>query len=155
LLKSSQLAAQSGAEQLAFGKALLEEVETIRAKLTAEGRTQVQALRAQADAARTRLEAIPKQDGVAWLKQRTDWRNSQRDKVEAELKEIEEKLASASRLIAQTISDSKLSLTEIARRLPSGSALVDFVQYRRTDFTAGENQWKEQRYAAYLTFPLV
>jgi CHAT domain-containing protein/Tfp pilus assembly protein PilF len=151
-LTTSQPAAVSGAEQLAFGKALLEEVETIRAKLTAEGRPQVQALRDQADSARMRLNAIPKQEGVAWSKQRTDWQNSQRDKVEAELKAIEEKLASASGLMSQTISESKLSLTEIASRLPPSAALVDFVQYRRTDFTGG---WREQRYAAYLTFPLV
>ena len=63
-LTTSQPAARSGAEQLAFGKALLEEIETIRAKLTAEGRTQVQALRDQADSARMRLLAIPKQEGV-------------------------------------------------------------------------------------------
>ena len=154
-LTTSQPAAASGAEQLAFGKALLEEVETIRAKLAAEGRTEVHALREQADSARMRLNAIPKQEGVAWLRQRTDWQNSQQDKVEAELKGIEEKLASASGLVSQAISESKLSLTEIARRLPPNAALVDFVQYRRTDFTAGDNQWREQRYAAYLTFPLV
>src|SRR5262249_48383473 len=153
-LTTSQPAARSGAEQLAFSKALLEEVETTRAKLTAEGRTQVQALRDQADSARKRLEAIPKQEGVGWLRQRRDWQNSQRDKVEAELKGIEEKLASASVLVSETINESKLSLTEIARRLPPSAALVDFVQYRRTDFASGDNQWKEQRYAAYLTFPL-
>ena len=153
-LTTSQPAAQSGAEQLAFGKALLEEVETVRAKLTAEGLTQVQALRNQADSAQMRLTAIPKTEGVAWLRQRMDWQNSERDKLEAELKGIEEKLASASGLVSQTIGESKLSLTEIARRLPPNAALVDFVQYRRTDFTAGDNQWKEQRYAAYLTFPL-
>jgi CHAT domain-containing protein len=52
-------------------------------------------------------------------------------------------------LVSRTISESKLSLIEIARRLPPSAALVDFVQYRRYD-----TQWREQRYAAYLTFPL-
>ena len=154
-LTTSQPAAQSGAEQLAFGKALLEEVETVRAKLTVEGQTDVQALRDQANSIRMRLKAIPKQEAVAWSRQRMDWQNSQRDKLEAELQGIEEKLASASGLVSQTISESKLSLIDIARRLPRGAALIDFVQYRRTDFTTGDNQWKEQRYAAYLTFPLV
>ena len=148
-------ASLSGAEQLAFGKALLEEIETVRAKLTADGRIQVQSLRQQADAVRTHLEVIRKQEEIASLRQRTDWQNSERDKLERELKGIEEKLASASGLVSQTISESKLSLNEIARRLPPSAALVDFVQYRRTDFTAGDNQWREQRYAAYLTFPLV
>ena len=31
---------------------------------------------------------------------------------------------------------------------------MDFIQYRRYDFAAKANQWQEQRYAAYLTFPL-
>ena len=156
-LTTSQQAVRSGAEQLAFGKALIEEIETIRGKLTAEGQTQVQALRDQADSARMRLKAIPKQEGFEWLKQRTDWQNSQRDKVEAELKGIEEKLASASGLVSQTISESKLSLTEIARRLPPTAALIDFVQYRRYDTQWREQRYAayEQRYAAYLTFPLV
>ena len=154
-LTTSQPAARSGAEQLAFGKALLEEIETIRAKLTAEGRTQVQALRDQADSARMRLLAIPKQEGVGWLRQGTDWQNSQRDKLEAELKAIEEKLASASELVSRTISESKVSLAEIARRLPPTAALIDFVQYRRYDTQWREHRYAayEQRYAAYLTFP--
>ena len=87
----------------------------------------------------------------------TDRQNSLRDKLEAELKAIEEKLVSASELVSRTISESKVSLAEIARRLPPTAALIDFVQYRRYD-----TQWRErgyaayeQRYAAYLTFPLV
>ena len=155
-LSDSRLASLSGAEQLAFGKALLEEIETVRAKLTADGRVQVQSLREQADSVRRRLVAIPKQEGTAWGQQRMDWQNSERDKLERELKTIQEKLASASDLVSRTITESKLSLNEIARRLPPSAVLVDFVQYRRADFTVpGEYQWKEQRYAAYLTFPLV
>ena len=83
-----------------------------------------------------------------------DWRNSERDKLEHDLKVIEERTTTASELIALTIRESDLSLTQIARGLPPDSVLVDLVQYRRTDFTAGNNQWKEQRYAAYLTFAL-
>jgi CHAT domain-containing protein/tetratricopeptide (TPR) repeat protein len=156
-LTTSKSAARSGAEQLAFGKALVEEIETIRAKLTAEGRIQVQALREQADSARMRLMAIPKQEGFAWLRQRTDWQNSERDKVEAELTAIEEKLASASALVSQTVSETKLSLSEIAGCLPPNAALVDFVQHRRYEpkWTGQGYAAHEQRYAAYLTFPLV
>ena len=91
------------------------------------------------------------------MRQGTDWQNSQRDKLEAELKAIEEKLASASELVSRTISESKLSLAEIARRLPPNAALIDFVQYRRYDTQWREQRYAayEQRYAAYLTFPLV
>src|ERR1019366_9614580 len=46
------------------------------------------------------------------------------------------------------------SLMDIARNLPSDAVLVDFIQYRRHDYTAETNWWKEQRYAAYLTLPL-
>src|SRR5262249_6986331 len=143
-LTTSKPAARSGAEQLAFGKALLEEIESIRAKLTAEGQTQVQELRNQADAVRKRLIAISTQEGFGGLRQTTDWQNSPREKLEAELKSIEDKLASASGLVSQTISESKLSLTEIARRLPPNAALVDFVQYRRY-----EPKWTGQGYAAH------
>jgi CHAT domain-containing protein len=156
-LTTSQQAARSGAEQLAFGKALLEEVETIRAKLTAEGQTHEQALRNQADSIQLQLNAISTTEGVGSLRLNINSQNSQGDKLETELKSVEEKLASASALVAQAISESKLSLTEIARHLPPNAALVDFVQYRRY-----EPQWTgqgyaahEQRYAAYLTFPLV
>src|SRR5439155_3137887 len=108
-------------------------IETIRAKLTIEGRTQVQALRDGADSARMRLLAIPKQEGAGWLELGTNRQNSQRDKLEAELKGIEEKLASASELVSRTIGENELSLAEIARRLPPTAALIDFVQYRRYD----------------------
>ena len=57
-------------------------------------------------------------------------------------------------MVAQTIHERNLTLTDIARSLPPQSALVDFIQYRRYDFAAKKDQWKEQRYAAYLTFPL-
>ena len=57
-------------------------------------------------------------------------------------------------MVAQTIRERNLTLSDIARSLPPQSVLVDFIQYRRYDFAAKTNQWKEQRYAAYLTFPL-
>jgi len=148
----AQATAFSGAEQLAFGKALLEEIETVRARLTAGGRVQVQALREQADSIRIRIEAIAYQEGTSWLLARTDWRNSERDKLEHDLKVIEERITAASELVALTIREGDLSLPQIARSLPPDTVLVDFVQYRRADFTAGNNQWKEQRYVAYLTF---
>jgi CHAT domain-containing protein/tetratricopeptide (TPR) repeat protein len=150
----SQASSFWGAEQLAFGKALLEEVETVRARLTADGRVQVQALREQANSIRWRLEAIAYPGSTAWLQERMDWRSSERDKLEHELKAIEERFTAASELVALTVREGDMSLTQIAHSLPPDSVLVDLVQYRRTDFTAGNDQWKEQRYAAYLTFPL-
>ena len=149
-----QAASSAGAEQLAFSKALLEEVETVRAQLAADRQVEVQALREKADLIRRRLESLAHLEGMSWLRERMDWRNSERDKLEHDLAAIEANIAAANELVARTVRERDLSLTDIARSLPPNSVLVDLVQYRRTDFTAGNNQWKEQRYAAYLTFPL-
>jgi CHAT domain-containing protein/tetratricopeptide (TPR) repeat protein len=51
-------------------------------------------------------------------------------------------------------SKQNLTLTEVALSLPADAALLDIVQYRRWDYSAKNSNSKEQRYAAYLTFPL-
>jgi CHAT domain-containing protein/tetratricopeptide (TPR) repeat protein len=144
-----------GGEQSAFGKALLEEVESVSARLAAEGRDQIRQLREQAVSIRKRLDAIGyRSEGAAWSRERVEWQNSEKDKFEQELKVIEDKIAGASELVAQTIHERDLSLADVAHCLPSDAVLLDFVQYRRTAFCCGDEQWKEQRYAVYLTFPL-
>ena len=150
-----EAAAASGAEQLVFGKALLEEVQAAGAQLAADGRIPVRELREQAVLIHERLDALAHfSDGAAWGRERAQWRDSERDRLEQGLKAIEEKVAATSELVALTVRERDSSLIDIVHSLPSKAVLVDFVQYRRTDFTGGENQWKEQRYAAYLTFPL-
>ena len=72
-----------------------------------------------------------------------------------ELSQIESKLTERVGFVAQAVRERNLTLNDIARSLPSQSVLVDFIQYRRYDFAARTNQWREQRYAAYLTFPLM
>jgi CHAT domain-containing protein/tetratricopeptide (TPR) repeat protein len=148
-------ASLSGAEQLAFGKALLEEIETVSARLVADGRIQVRELREQANSIQKRLEAVAyPSEWAAWARARHEWQNSEKDKFEQELRVIEEKIVAASELVALTMRERDLSLADVARNLPRNSVLIDLVQYRRTDFTGGSSQWKEERYAAYLTFPL-
>ena len=148
-------AATSGAEQLVFGKALLEEVEAVGAQLAADGRIRMRDLREQANSIRNRLDAYTRVGGeAAWMDERMSWRSAERDKLERELSAVEEQIGDANQLVTHLISDRGLSLADMARCLPVDAALVDFVQYRRTDFCCGEEQWKEQRYAAYLTFPL-
>jgi CHAT domain-containing protein len=133
----------------------LEEVEAAGAQLAADGRIQVRELREQEVLIQKRLDALTHfSDGATWARERDQWRASERDRLEQGLKAIEEKLAATSELVALTVRERDASLTDIARNLPSKVVLVDFVQYRRTDFTGGDNQWKEQRYAAYLTLPL-
>lgn len=46
------------------------------------------------------------------------------------------------------------NLVQVAARLRRDTALIDIVDYQRWDFTAQKNHWREQRYAAYVTFPL-
>jgi hypothetical protein len=93
----------------------------------------------------TRLSEVEFDPGV---------RDARRCELQTELSQLEDKLAEHVELMAQTIRERNLTLTDIARNLPPQSALMDFIQYRRLDFAAKTNQWKEQRYAAYLTFPL-
>jgi CHAT domain-containing protein/Tfp pilus assembly protein PilF len=151
----SRLAAASGAEQLAASKALLEEVETIGARLAADDRPQVRDLREQARVKRGRLSTLAALgEGAAWAAERTAWRTSERDKLEQELGQIEDRIAATAESVGAIIREQDLSLADVARSLPSDSVLVDFVQYRRTDFSPGDRQWREQRYAVYLTFPL-
>jgi CHAT domain-containing protein len=81
-------------------------------------------------------------------------RGGTRRDLQRQLSELEHQLSDRSVLLAQIFRDRSLTLNDIARNLPPGAALTDFIQYRRFDFAAeGTNQWKEQHYAAYLTFP--
>ncbi len=145
----------AGAEHLAFSKALLEEIETVTARLAVDQRAQVQELRQQSGSIRKRLSMFKERiEQAAWLEERMAWRSSERDKLEHEFGEIEERIATASELVAQTIRDRDLVLADIVHSLPTQAALIDLVQYRRSNFRDGTNQWKEARYAAYLTFPL-
>lgn len=105
------------------------------------------AFRGRLDPLTFRLEAS------AYGAERMAWRSSERDKLEQELGVIEEKIAAASELIAQTIRERDLSLADVSACLRPGTVWVDFVQYQRHDFAAKTNQWKEARYAVYLTFP--
>lgn len=147
-------AATACAEHLALGKALLEEVETIGARLAATGRPRIQELLARSRNVKNRLDAIARRDEATWQRERMGWRKSEPDKLEQELSDVEEELASISGMVAQTVRERDLSLADIARTLPQESVLIDFVQYRRYDSSDKTNQWKEQHYAAYLTFPL-
>lgn len=150
----TKAAAYFGAEQLAFSKALLEEIETVKARLTVDNRVQVQALREQAVSLRLQLDEYKHQEITEWAQERYEWRKSKRDRLENDLKATEAKIAAASELVAKTVREGDLTLSEIASGLLPHSALLDFIEYRRTDFTAGNSQWKEHRYAVYLTFPL-
>src|SRR5713101_4359445 len=138
----------TGAEQLALNKALLEEIQATSAALEADPKTSTQTLREQYAAVQNQLAHLSES------KLDPADRNVKRRELQDELNQLETKLAERVGLVAQTIHERNLTLTDIARSLLPQSALVDFIEYRRYDFAAKTDQWKEQRYAAYLTFPL-
>ena len=137
---------RAGATELVLNKALLEEVRAAQAAFEADPRTATKELREQYRAVQFQLARL----GQGETKQlQARW-----GELQDELRQIESKLSERVGLVAQAVHDRNLTLNDIARNLPSQSALVDFIQYRRYDFVARTNQWKEQRYAVYLTFPL-
>jgi CHAT domain-containing protein len=137
-----------GAEQLGSCKALLEEVQASQASLETDSRTSTRELREKLDAIQSQLARLPENNLDSAL------RDARRRQLLSAKTQIEETLAGWNGLVARTIRERNLTLADIARSLPLQSVLVDFIQYRRYDFAAKTNRWKEQRYAAYLTFPL-
>jgi CHAT domain-containing protein len=142
-------ARMAGATELALNKALLEEVRAAQAAFEADPRTATKELREQYRSAQFEWEHLG-QSGLPKTQLET-----KRRELQGELSQIESKLMEHVGLVAQAVRERNLTLNDIARNLPSQSVLVDFIQYRRYDFAARTNQWKEQRYAAYLTFPLI
>jgi len=136
----------AGATELILNKALLEEVRAAQAAFESDPQTATKELREQYRAAQFQLAHLGK--GVHKQME------TRRGELQDELSRIEAKLAERVGLVAQAIRERNLTLKDIARNLPPQSALVDFIQYRRYDFAARTNQWQEQRYAVYLTFPL-
>ena len=145
---SNATAPAQAAEQLANSKAMLEEVQATQASLGADSRRSTRERREKLDAIQTQLHRLPESNLGA------PQREARRRQLQIEKTQIEEALAEWNQLVLQTIRERNLTLTDIARSLPPQSVLLDFIQYQRYDFVAKTNQWKEERYAAYLTFPL-
>ncbi len=148
LQRSMPAAASLVAQQLSLNKALLEEIQATQAAIEADPKTSTQRLRERHTAVQDQLARLS--ESVLDPTERDGKRRGFQD----ELNQIEIELAERVGSVAQTLRERNLTLTDIALRLPPQSALVDFLQYRRYDFATKTNQWKEQRYTAYLTFPL-
>jgi CHAT domain-containing protein len=139
----------AGAEQLALNKALLEEIEATSAALQADPKTSTRTLREKDAAVQNQLTHL------AENKLDPADRDAKRRELQSESNQLKSKLAEAVGSVAEMIRERNITLIDIAHSLPSDAALVDFIEYRRYDFAAkANNPWKEQRYAAYLTFPL-
>jgi CHAT domain-containing protein/tetratricopeptide (TPR) repeat protein len=145
----SDAARITGATELALNKALLEEVRAAEAAFEADPRMATKQLREEYRSTQFEWEHL-EQSGLPKAQV-----ESKRRELQNQLSQVESKLTERVGLVAQAVRERNLTLTNIARSLPAQSVLVDFIQYRRYDFAARTNQWREQRYAAYLTFPLM
>jgi CHAT domain-containing protein/tetratricopeptide (TPR) repeat protein len=137
-----------GAEQLAFNKALLEEVEATQAELDVAPGSRLKGLRTRYGELQFQLARLP--DAKLSLEARAAKRRSLRD----EASRLEAQLAEDTGAVGQMLRERKLTLASIAVRLPEESVLLDFARYRRFDFTPKTNDWREARYAVYLSFGL-
>src|SRR5262249_18092191 len=79
---------------------------------------------------------------------------SVRANLEVEFNTAIEKIAAASDSVNWAVSERHDSLLDIARGLKPGSALVDFVNYRRFELTEKSSGWREEHYVAYVTLPI-
>jgi CHAT domain-containing protein len=146
---TAQRAWITGAGALALNKAFLEEVRAAQAAFEVDPTTTTRALREQYRRIQSQLSSL--------AKSRLDSASgeSKRRNLQDELNQTVEQLSQRSEVLAQALREQSLTLNDIAQDLPTRAALADFLQYRRYDFTAtGTNQWKEQRYAVYLTLPV-
>jgi CHAT domain-containing protein/tetratricopeptide (TPR) repeat protein len=145
--KTNSIAADA-AESSALSKAFWEEVQAAHAALEADQQIKTGELYSQYQSLQSQLTRLPE------IELDQGKRDSKRVGLEAAMSRVVGELAQRVGLVAQRILEQSLTLTVIGRELPTESALVDVIQYRRYDFAAKTNQWKEQRYAVYLTFPL-
>jgi tetratricopeptide (TPR) repeat protein len=135
----------AGAEESAIDKALMEEVQATQAAVEADPRTSTRDFRAQHRMVLTQLARLPENQVESVLPE------SRRRELQTQLNRLEAEMADRVILVAQTVRERNLSLVNVAHDLPLSAVLLDFVQYRRFDFTVKSNFWKEGRYAAYLT----
>ena len=136
------------AQQSSLSKAFLEEFATTQSALETDESTATHELRQQYADVQAQLARLP--DAELDVTQRDTMRRD----LQIKLSQLEAKLAERASLVAQTIRERNFTLADVARDIPTEAALVDFIQYQRYDFTPKPNEWKESRYAAYLTFPL-
>ncbi len=150
------IAAQQMAEASALDKAYLMGLQAVQASLDADQQTRTKELREQYQDARVLLAQLPREK-LDLIKH-----EARRRELETGLRRIEAELANRGGLVAQTLRERKLSLQDIAIRLPAHCAFVDFVQYSRFEvgnmavqLSGQYRQYgpKEEHLAIYITFP--
>jgi CHAT domain-containing protein len=137
-----------GAEQLALNKAVVEELQVVRAALEASENTTTRHLQAEYLFVQTRLALLSTNE------QGLVERDAQRRALQSQLADIEAKLASKLALVEHRIQDSRVTILDVASALPPKSCLLDFVEFERYDFGSKSNRWQGKQYAVCLTFPV-
>jgi len=139
---------QIAAEQLASCKALYEEVLSAKAKLESDSSTRAEELRERWHWLQSESMRLPELEPNLGLRER------RRSELQEKLSDIETELYSRSGSARTEVFSRMVTTESLARALPQNALLCDVVASWRFDFAAKTNQWQEQRYAAYLTFPL-
>ena len=142
------VAAISGAHPLARTKGTLEEVQATQAALEADQNESVKTLHEKQKSIQAELRALeesklPLADCLA-----------RQQELGAELGSLGKRLGDQILLVGDLIAERDVNLPRIAQELPVNTALVDIAHYRDYDHSAQTNNWREKRYAAYLTFPM-
>ncbi len=144
------LFAVAGAQELATGKSVLEETEAANAELAANQEKATVVLGAKADD--LQAQTAPDSQPIAGLKEKSRLAEMRAEDKQGHLVWAR---GNGSRLSGQIIGERDLKQRDVALELDADAALVDLVCYKRLDHSAPTNQWKERRYAAYVTFPFI
>jgi len=137
-----------GAEQSAQNKAVMEELEVNRAALEADKSTATRHLREAYQSVQARISALATGESDEIV------RESKRRALQDELAAVEANLAERLAILPNRIRERQFTILDVASSLPPNSCLVDLVQFKRYDFAAKTDKWREGRYAGYLTFAL-
>src|SRR5207249_3959548 len=147
-LKGADSFPRYAAEGLAMGKALLEEASCVRIAFDTLPGGRAQKLRNDYQTLQNQLLT------AAEAKLAPEEMRKKRDELDAGLFKMQTSLGDFSKAAKQALRERDLTLVDLARFIPSDAVLVDFAQYRRWDYNEKNKNFKEQRYAVYLTFPL-
>ncbi len=144
----SDMFPRHAAKNLAMGKAMLEEASVARTVLDSAHGVRLTQLRDDYRSLQSQLQSLDERQPAAAESV------GRRGLLLAEARKIEDSLSSFDETISQSLQERELSMVDLAAKLSRGAALIDFVSYRRWDYHEKNKNWKERRYAAYLTFPL-
>ena len=149
LASGYQQAATIGAEQLLLMKSLVEEAQVALAAMNADSDDDLRTSRTTYWLLRREWEELAGQQSTGDVQER------RQRSVQEQLRKIESHLAERFAPEMRRLRKAEFNHEDLARSLAGSSALLDVIRFQRYDVLCAKTDcWKEQRYAAYLTFPL-